>query len=357
MTDPPDSRDSKDVPAEILVTWLDFRLDDPETGSLLRDAGLEIRHEPKVGGRTCTEVARLVANAVGAIVSTDPFDHSVFQAAPGLRVIARVGVGTDSIDLAAATEAGVAVTTTPGANSQTAADHTVAMMLATIRRIVQNDASVRRGDWSRAGDLTPWDLHSKTVGIVGLGQIGRAVATRLKGFGTSILGCDPAVATTDGVEIVELDELLARSHVVSLHAPLTESTRDMIGERQIASMRPDSILINTARGALVDEDALVRALVNGRIRAAALDVFSDEPPRSTPLLALSNVVLSPHIAGLSDGSIAVMVRQATRNLLDVLEGRPNNAVINPAALEQAKHRMDGGRTRRDSTTTIPPLGR
>jgi D-3-phosphoglycerate dehydrogenase len=273
-----------------------------------------------------------MGDAVGAIVSTDPFDRSVFAAAPRLRAIARVGVGTDSIDMRAATEAGVAVTTTPGANKQTVADHTLALMLAAVRRVTENDASVRRGEWDRAGGLTPWDLNGRTVGIVGLGDIGSAVAQRLCGFGVRLLVSDPAATRRDDFELVDLEELLERADIVTLHLPLRDSTRHLIGERELQCMDGETILINTSRGGLIDEPALIYALSRKLLRAAALDVFEEEPPLSDQLRALPNVVLSPHIAGLSHASIAAMTRQATKSILDTLAGRLTPAVRNPTAL-------------------------
>lgn len=270
--------------------------------------------------------------AVAAIVSTDPFDRSVFAAAPGLRAIARVGVGIDSIDLQAATDAGVAVTTTPGANKQTVADHTLALMLAAVRRVTENDASVRRGEWDRAGPLTPWDLNGRTVGIIGLGDIGSAVAQRLGGFGVRLLVSDPAVTRSPSFELVGLHELLGRADIVTLHLPLRDSTRHIIGARELERMHPGAILVNTSRGGLIDESALIDALSGGALRAAALDVFEDEPPMSDGLQGLPNVVLSPHIAGLSDASIAAMTRQATKSVLDTLAGRLTPAVRNPTVL-------------------------
>ncbi len=322
---------------EVLVTWPDYDVDGASTGGRLRAAGLRARVEPKTGARAPRDVARLAAGAVGAIVSTDPFDESVFAAAPKLRVVARVGVGTDSIDLDAATAAGTVVTVTPGANQETAADHTIALMLAAVRRIVEHDASVRRGEWSRTGTLTPWELHGATVGIVGLGTIGKAVRRRLAGFGVEVLVSDPAVEASDGYSVVGLGELLRRSHVVTLHLPLDDRTRGLIGAAELAAMGPDAVLVNTARGGLVDEVALAGALDRGEIRAVALDVFEDEPTISPALLERANVTFTPHIGGLSDRSIARMTAQATASLLDVLAGRPERATIaNPAVLESLR---------------------
>ncbi|HKG39318.1 MAG TPA: phosphoglycerate dehydrogenase [Conexibacter sp.] len=322
-------------PAEVLVTWLHYDESDPHTGGRLRDAGLTMRLSPRTGERTPDDVAALAHDAVGAIVSTDPFDASVFERCPGLRVVARVGVGYDSIDLDAATAAGVVVTICPGANEETVADHTLALLLALVRRVVENDAAVRAGRWDRAGALTPWDLRGCTVGLVGYGVIGRAVGRRLAGFEPKLLVCDPVAEPQEGIELVELDELLRRSEVVSLHAPLLAETENLIGARELALMRDDAILLNTSRGRLIDEDALFVALRDGSLRGAALDVFADEPPAGSPLLELPNIVLSPHIGGISERSMATMTRQATASVVDVLAGREPVGVLNPAALPAA----------------------
>ena len=326
------------VPAggRVLVTWIDYDPGGARTGARLRAAGLRVDSAPKHGARSAGEVARLAGGAVAAIVSTDPFDREVFAAAPRLRVIARVGVGTDSIDLPAATEAGVAVMVTPGANTETAADHTVALVLAALRRLVEHDGSVRRGEWRRGGAMMPWDLHGATVGLVGYGAIGRAVGRRLRGFGVELLVSDPAqlagagAGAAAGASAVALPELLRRSDVVSLHLPLTPATRGVIGEAQLELMAPHAILVNTARGGLVDEPALARRLAAGRLRAAALDVFDDEPAVSPALAALTNVVLSPHVGGLSERSVAAMTERATEHVLQALEGRLDpEALANP----------------------------
>jgi phosphoglycerate dehydrogenase-like enzyme len=317
---------------EVLVTWPSY---DAAAAARLGAAGLTPRLAPKTGARTVAEVARLVGGAVAAIVSTDPFDRTVFTAARGLRVIARVGVGTDSIDLAAATEAGVIVTVTPGANRETAADHAVAMILAALRRIVEHDASVRRGEWRRGEALTPWDVHGTIVGLVGFGGIGRAVARRLEGFGVELLVADPAVRDVAGGEATTLSDLLRRADVVSLHLPLTRETRGIIGAPELARMRREAILVNTSRGGLIDETALVGVLAADELRAAALDVFADEPAVPPGLLELPNVTLTPHIGGLSDRSIDRMVDAATGSVLAALAGSIDPEVVaNPAVLAE-----------------------
>ena len=317
----------------VLVTWVGYDPEHPGTGGRLAAAGLDVALAPKVGARTTAELAALARDAVAAIVSTDPFDRTVFAAAPRLRVVARVGVGTDSIDLDAATASGVLVTTTPGANQETTADHALAMILAAVRRLAEHDAAVRRGEWPRGGALTPGELHGTTVGLVGYGAIGRAVGRRLAGFGVELLVHDPALV--DGG--VTLRELLEQADVISLHCPLTAATRGMIGRRELAAIRPGAILVNTSRGGLVDEAALAGALSDGRLAGAALDVFADEPRIPRALTELPSVVLTPHIGGLSVRSIRRMTEAATAQVLAVLRGQqPRDGVVNPAALARAE---------------------
>jgi phosphoglycerate dehydrogenase-like enzyme len=317
----------------VVVTWPDYDADGEHLGRALTRAGLSLRLAPKLGARSAREVRALVQGASGAIVSTDPFDAAVLAGSTALRVIARVGVGVDSIDLDAATAHGVAVTVTPGVNEGTVADHTVALMLAAARRICEQDAAVRRGEWDRTGEHVASLLSGSTVGLIGFGHIGRVVAERLRGFQVRVLVNDPIAPDDASVEAVGLDALLASCDVVSLHVPLLPSTRGLIGARELALMRPDAILVNTARGGVVDEAALVDALERGRLRAAALDVFADEPPAGSRLLAMRNVVLSPHIAGLSLRSVQDMTRSATSSVIDVLCGRPPLHLANPQVLE------------------------
>jgi phosphoglycerate dehydrogenase-like enzyme len=309
----------------VLVTWPDF--DRNGSSDRLRAAGCSLRFAPKVAHRTPADMISLLDGVSAAIVSTDPFDADVLSSAGALRVISRIGVGTDSIDMDVATRRGVAVCTTPGANASSTADHAVALMLAALRRIPEYDAGVRVARWDRTGDAAPWELNRATVGLVGLGAIGRLVRRRLSGFRAHVLVCDPAAA-----EHVELDDLLRCSDVVSLHLPLTSATRHLIDRRRLALMRPDAVLVNTARGALVDEEALTEALDSGRLRAAALDVFEREPPVRTRLLELPNVILTPHIGGVSERSVAEMTRRASDAVVDVLAGRVPANAMNPEAL-------------------------
>jgi len=312
----------------VLVTWPDFDPNDAGSGARLLEASCRLRLRPKNGARTAGEMIDALRGVAAAIVSTDPFDAAVLEAAPELRVIARVGVGIDSIDVQAATRRGIAVCVTPGVNAETTADHAVALMLSALRRIPEHDSAVRGGRWPRTGGHSPWELTGLTVGLVGLGKIGRLVARRLEGFGVALLACDPSGVIDGLAEPVDLPTLLRESHVVSLHTPLTADTRGIIGRRQLATMRRDAVLVNTARGGLIDEEALADALIQGTIRAAALDVFAEEPPTASRLLALPNVVLTPHTGGVSTRSVGEMLSRATSDVLDVLAGRRPAGLVN-----------------------------
>lgn len=314
----------------VLVTFPDYDTEHPDHGGALTAAGCVMRIAAKRGVRSPAELLVLCADASAAIVSTDPFTADVLRDCPDLQVIARVGVGVDSIDLAAATDLGVAVTTTPGANEDTVADHAVAMILALLRRIPEHDAGVRRGEWNRTGPHTPQLLTGATVGLVGYGHIGRKVARRLAGFDVELLVSDPAAPAS--LPTVGLDDLLSRADVVSLHCPLFDSTRHLIDAAALRKMQPHAVLVNTSRGEVVDEAALVQALTDGVIAGAALDVFETEPPHESPLLAMPNVVVSPHVGGLSTSSVDEMTRISTKSVIDVLEGRMPDGLVNPAAL-------------------------
>jgi phosphoglycerate dehydrogenase-like enzyme len=319
-----------------LVTYGGFALEHPDAGGALRDAGLELRVHPRASDRNADELAALCAGVVAAIADADPFDASVFARCPDLRIIARTGVGLDSIDLDAATASGVAVTITPGMNNETVADHALALMLAALRGIVAHDARVRAGGWRDFGSTTS-QLHGSTVGIIGYGAIGRAVARRVRAFDAEVLAYDPLVADADadaGVSLVELDELLSRSDVVSVHAPLSSATHHLLDAARIARLKRGAVVVNTARGPLIDEAALLAAVSEGHVRAAGLDVFEIEPPAGQPVTSTPGITLSPHIAGISTASNLAMSRAASAAVLAVLAGEPVENCVNPPALER-----------------------
>jgi phosphoglycerate dehydrogenase-like enzyme len=317
--------------APVVVTWPGFL--GSAGNDVLDGAGVGFRMEPRLGERPPGELERVIAGATAVIASTDPFTAEVFRACPELRLVARVGVGYDAIDVAAATAAGVAVTTTPGTNQSSVADHALALMLAVIRNVAEHDAAIRAGQWPRGPAEVPGELTGRTVGLVGYGRIGRLVAQRVAAFDAEVLASDPLYDGGDVAVAVPLAELLARASIVSLHAPLVEATHHLIGAAELRTMRPDAILINTARGGLVDELALVAALEGGEIAAAGLDVFAEEPPPPDRFRTMRNVVMTPHMAGLSDRSRAAMTRMASEAVLDLLAGRMPRGILNPEALD------------------------
>ncbi len=326
--------------AKILVTSQLFPQSDPALLAILKDAGHEVvfnLYHPK---RTNDEMIKLLDGVAGGIVSVDPFNGTVLDAAKSLKVVARTGVGYDEIDLVAATRNGIAVLTTPGVNSNSVADTAIALLMAIARGIVAGDRSVRAGGWRDAASMQRPEVWGKTIGIVGFGAIGKGVARRAAGFNLRVLAYDIVYdhefAKQHGASYVSLEQLLAESDFVSLHMPLTTETRAMIGEAALKRMKPTAYLINTARGPVVDEEALYRALTEGWIAGAGLDVFMNEPPVGSPLLGLPNVVLTPHIAGVSREANKQVVYLCARNVVSILKGEPPtpNSVRNPEALDK-----------------------
>jgi glyoxylate reductase len=249
---------------------------------------------------------------------TDPVDAELIEAAPRLRAISNYAVGVDNVDLEAAAARGIPVGNTPDVLTDTTADLAVALMLGISRHLVEGDAYVRRGEWRtwETGLLLGHDLHGSTVGIVGFGRIGQAVARRLEGFGCEIL----QTSRSGGVG---LEELLDRSDFVTLHSPLTSETRGLIGDDALARMKETAYLVNTARGPIIDSDALGRALHAGQIAGAALDVTDPEPlPGDHPLLSAPNLLVLPHLGSATEATRARMADIAVENLLAGLAGKP-----------------------------------
>lgn len=260
----------------------------------------------------------------------DRIDEAVLARAPNLRVIANCAVGFDNVDLAAATRAGIAVTNTPDVLTDATAELTVALMFAAARRLPEAEALVRSGHWPgwRLDQLIGQPIRGRTLGIVGLGRIGLAVAERAIGLGMRVIYASPReVATPLPVRRVPMDELFATADVVSLHCPLTPETRKLVNAERLARMKPSAILINTARGPCVDDEALAGALANGQIFAAALDVFDGEPEIDPRLLAAPRLVLAPHIGSATTEARSSMAQLCADGVIAVLSGtRPPNLV-------------------------------
>ncbi len=263
-------------------------------------------------------------------------DEELLSAAPKLKVVSNYAVGYDNIDVAAATKRGICVTNTPEVLTAATADLTFALILATARRLVEANAFLRSGDWKvwHPDLLVGLEVSGSTIGIVGMGQIGQAVARRAKGFDMEILYFDsvpkPAVEMELGAKFVSLEELLQRSDVVTLHCLLNEETRNLIGEKQLRMMKKTAILINAARGPLIDPATLYRACSEKWIRGAGLDVFVKEPVSlDDPLLTLVNITTLPHIGSASDVSRNGMARRSAENILAALQGKRPRDLVNP----------------------------
>lgn len=304
----------------------------------------------RVGGPERAELRARAREADGLLCAlTDAIDAEVMGESPRLRVVSSCSVGVDHVDLAAATARGLPVGNTPGVLTETTADLAFALLLAAARRIPEADRFVRDGSWTPERRWEPdlllgRDLQGAVLGLVGLGPIGRAVARRARGFGMRVLGWSRSAhpeARADGVEPVGLAELLAASDFVSLHVALAPETRHLIGAEALARMKDTAVLVNTARGEVVNQAALVSALAAGRLGGAALDVFEAEPlPPGSPLLGLPNVVLAPHIGSASVATRRRMADLAVENLLAGLEGRRLPHCANPDVYAGAPARPD-----------------
>ena len=270
---------------------------------------------------------------------TDPIPAALLEAAPRLRVVANIAVGYDNIDVPAATRLGILVTNTPGVLTESTADFTFTLLLATARRVVEADAFVRAERWKRweVDLLCGVDVHGKTLGIVGMGRIGQAVAGRAQGFGMRVLYASRrAVPAYANAEHVPLDDLLARADFVTVHVPLTAGTRHLLDAAALARMRPGALLVNTARGPIVDEQALVEALQSGRLAGAGLDVFEREPQLTAGLRDLPNVVLAPHLGSATVETRTLMCTMAADNALAALRDERPPCVVNAEAWERRR---------------------
>jgi D-3-phosphoglycerate dehydrogenase / 2-oxoglutarate reductase len=293
-----------------------------------------VEHYDLSSAREDDVILRGLDGAWAVVAGSEPYTRAVLEALPDLKAILRWGTGSDAIDIPAATDAGVAVITTPAVNAEAVADMALALMLACIRRLLELDAIVRSGEWRGLGPTR--DLACSTVGIVGLGAIGRAVTRRLRGFDCRVLATEPnpdlEFCREYEVELIDLDAMLPQVDVLTLHAPLIDGTRRLIGARELALLPRHAVLVNAARGELIDQAALVAALGSGQIAAAGLDVFEREPPaRDDPILALPNTILSGHISSYTDLGLDRTGETVIANLRAALAGRLPSSCLNPEA--------------------------
>jgi D-3-phosphoglycerate dehydrogenase len=306
----------------VVVTPRTFGEYDTALRDELEQAVAEVRYQP--GPLTAAQLAEAVVDADGLIAGLDDVSADVFERAPTLRVVARYGVGVDGVDLDVAARRGVTVTVTPGANANAVAELTIALVLALARRLMAGRDSVRAGEWAPINGV---EVAGRTIGLLGLGRIGALVAAKARGLGLHVLAYDPFVADgwaeAAGAARVDLEALAAKSDFLSLHAPLTAETRGIVDRALLARLKTGAVLVNTARGELVDEKALLWALEHGPLEAAALDVLADEPPPvDHPLLERDDVIVTPHMAAHSAEAVTAMGRIALDELLAVLSGRP-----------------------------------
>jgi D-3-phosphoglycerate dehydrogenase len=306
---------------------------------LLRQSGIELDERAGLTGAALQEALRA---ADGVIVRSGTRLTAELLADPGrLRAIVRAGVGVDNIDVAAATRAGIVVMNTPGGNTVSTAEHTITMLMALARHIAAADASIRQGRWER-GKFVGAQLAGKTLGIVGLGRIGREVARRAAGLDMKVVGYDPFMAPDKaaqlGIESVpDLHSLLPRCDFLTVHTPLTDETRDLIGARELAMLRPQARVLNCARGGIIHEEALAEALRSGKLAGAALDVFVQEPPASDhPLLKLPNVVVTPHLGASTVEAQVSVAREAAQLLVDFLTRGVVQFAVNMAAVDRTE---------------------
>jgi D-3-phosphoglycerate dehydrogenase len=280
------------------------------------------------------ELVLRVPEVDAILVGSTPITEPIIEAARQLKVVSRRGVGYDAIDLAALRKHRIPLTIVGSANAITVAEHSLFLILALAKQVMAYDRATRTGDWGFRTRMAGIDLFGKTLLLVGFGRVGRAVAPRAAAFGMRVTVYDPKVPAADlfqnNVEPTDLLTGLAECDFVSLHVPLTAETRGLIGQEELAVMKPSAFVISTCRGGVIDEEYLVKALQEGRIRGAGLDVFSQEPiPVTHPLLALESVIVSPHTASLTIECARRMDERAARNCLDAIDGRLDPALIVP----------------------------
>lgn len=298
---------------KVLITNASFGMYSSRPMEMLQEAGFAVTW---IKGATREQILEYIPDMDALLVGVEPVDAEIIKAGKKLKVISKHGVGIDNIDVKAAEGSGIAVKNAPGVNSDAVADFTFGLMLDAARGITWGDRALRGGQWPRIAGESVWGA---TLGIIGLGAIGRGVALRAKGFHMRVLAYDvfwnKSFAAEHGIERTSLEDIYRESDFISIHAALTEETRNMIAMEQLRMMKPNAILINAARGSIVNESALYTALTTGVIRGAALDAFAVEPAKDLPLFQLDNVVVTPHLGAFSKEAMTKMSMIATENVI------------------------------------------
>ena len=314
----------------VLVTPTSYGKFNPELKTVLENAFGEVIYNPTGKPLSSQQVAELLPGIDAYIAGLDQIDQSALKFADALKAIVRYGVGYENVDLTATREKGIIVSNTPGANSASVAELALAMILMLARHIPKGIQALRQGDWPRLPGIS---LQGKTVGILGLGAIGKELVKRLAGFDCRIIAHDPFAdnhfAALHHVELVDSDALIAQSDFLSLHCPVLPETRGLVNETFINAMKQGSCLINTSRGEILNEAALIKGLESGHIAGAGLDAFEKEPPdKENPLLSLPQVVCTPHLGAQTDGATNNMGSMALEECLRVLNGEPPKYRVN-----------------------------
>ncbi len=308
---------------KVLVTATSFKPDNP-TPALrqLQEFADEVVYNPVGRPLTEDELIPLLQGCDGFIAGLDSVTEKVIRSCDKLKVISRYGAGVDRVDLKAAAECGITVCNTPGANAQAVADLALGLMLSAARKLPMLDGKTREGQWVRSTGI---ELYGKTLGILGLGAIGKSVAKRGQGFDMKVLAYDPflneAYAVEHDIQPASFDEVVEQSDVISLHLPLNEETRHIISREVMERMKPGTILINSARGGLIDEEAAYELLKSGHLGGLGLDAYEKEPPTASPLFELDNVVCTPHTGSHTKEAVQAMARMSVENLIQVLQGK------------------------------------
>lgn len=313
---------------KILITPRSFASISKKPMEMLKGKGYEIVKNETGKPLNNKEMSELIEDVDGIIIGIDDLNAGIIKQAHNLNVISKYGVGVDNIDITAATTQGIVVTNTPKANIDAVADLTFALMLALARRIPEADRETKAGNWKKFIGTSVW---RKKIGVIGLGKIGRQVVKRARGFEMEIL-CydiiqDEEFARQFGVRYVDLETLLKKSDYITIHTPLNNATKGIIGYKELEMINENAFLINTSRGGIIDEKALYDALKNNKIKGAALDSYKDEPLKNSPLVELKNIIMTSHNGAYTKEAINNMGIQAAQNLIDVLEGRePENRI-------------------------------
>jgi len=321
---------------KVLSTSPSFGFYVSEPVEYLKSHGCEVDLTPQGKKVTEQDLVNMGGQYDAMIIGLEKITASVLQASAKLKVVAKHGAGVDNIDVKTATDRKVVVLSAPGANADAVADLTIGLFLSLARSIPWADRSVKQGGWPRVVGV---QMNEKVLGIIGLGLIGKKVAQRATGFGMKILAYDvikdEAFARKWGVTYLPLEEILKEADFISIHVPLISSTRRLIGSKELQQMKKDAFLVNISRGDIVDEEALDQALKEGRIRGAALDVFSQEPVGASPLLKLDNLISTPHMGAYTFEALRETGMICVRGIVDVLEGKVPQFAVNPEVLKKS----------------------